>query len=1482
MNWKSTIALLILAAGAGAWLWKGDTWAPRLANRTAPADPAELTALEADFTPATVTRIEIAPPGGDVFAFERTAAGWQQSGNWPLRTVEVNELVDTVATLRTRFRPVALGEGADLAPFGLADAQKPLAVKVGVKGKEKPYELLFGEPALKPGETAFTRPAFVRVNGANEVLKLGPDVMPVLRRPADSYRRRQLFADVERVKFTGTAPPFPMPGQPPEPPAPTTVTLPGPGVEEVRVVDRSARPDPKTKADEQPKWHEGGSFALRRTGPTPAPTVTEKNAEPTVHPDRLAEAWALESPVRDRTDPATLQRVLAAVPDLWAETFVPAKDASFALDHPYSIAQMLPTLEPFPAALVRFHPNAAVLDPLAAKVPAPARAKLDKSEQSVTVKTKDGLPVTVKFGGTVITTREETETVTPPIPGAEPRTETRTASTTYRYAQVEGNPQLFTLPADKVSALFVKAGELAEPRVAAFKLAEVRSVAIARPGAPAIVLNRKKGDPKATAPAARLDRWEIDQKPNPVPADTDEVEDFLSRVSGFRGAPDTDTYTRALDPATSVVVTVVTREKRPDGDPDAPAQEHKILIGAPDAARKLPVQLAGWPRVALIPDRTGAPPPGWLGATLFPTRLEPVFRRDSVAFRSRKLFDTADPATKLTGVTVDGAGGFALRHETGADARDVWKLTAPIASAADEKAAEVLRTKLADLRATEFLAESAANPAAFGLDKPKFTAALAFSNGRTYKLEVGGPRTDKKGEVYARLDGGAVFALPAAESDALAGGALTLLPLQVWAVPMEKLTGVEITREEAAKAESFALAKDGTNWKLTGPFAAPVAFLDAQPAVSALATLPAVKYETLAATDLAKYGLDKPFAKVKLSFLEVGSDGPRPTAKAVVIGGVTPGSLDRYAKLDEPTAPVFVLPAQYLAAVQTPPLSLLDRNLLLIDPAKIAKVQIAGDKPESAVTLTKGEKEKWSAEGAAFAVDSIVVTQLAAMFAPLPVEKLAAYGDAVKWADFGLDKPEYTVTVTLAGDKPVTRKLQIGKADATGGRYVRADDGPAVGVIPAFAAQALARTKLDFADRTLLTFKPDELLGLARTKGKDEFELAPGAGDGWDVTKPAKQKADKLLMEELADVLARLRADKVAAFGKKADVYKQFGLDTPEAVVTLTVGEKAEQKVLRFGRPVDAAKPDGDRYAALDGPGADAAVCVIGAALANKLLAPPVSFRDRTIVKFVDADKLELERGPRKVTFAKVNGTWKVTAPLAADAEQAALDDLVNELARLRANDWAADKPTPAELKTFGLDSPEATWTVSNGDKGVLTLRLGKRLPDGRVYALTPTGAVALLGAPQSAKVLAEYRTRKPWALDGFQADAVAFTRGDKSFAFQKTGAAWSDPAAPLDAVSTPAVTDLLAALAGLQVERYAVDADGNAALFGLDKPELKLTVLTKDGPRALEIGGFVGGTDNKQRYARVVDKGRSDVFVLSAADTARLARDRAAYLLKK
>jgi hypothetical protein len=1480
MNWKSTLLLLILAGAAGAWLWKGDEWLPPWAPQSTPADSPTVTAFERDFTPANIVYIEIIPPEGDSFLFVREADGWSQPGGWPLRRAEVNELVDTLGSLRTRFHPIPIVAG-DLTPFGLAEAQKPFVVKVKTATAAE-YMLRLGEPPAQAGDVPFTRPAYVQVNNAPEVLKLGPDVMPVVRRPADAYRRRQLFSEVERVKFAG-APSFSQPGLPPEPPVPNTLTLPGPAVQQIQVQGKIVR------LWGHPIWFASENFTLQRIGPTPRPTVTERNAEPTVQPDRLADAWAVESPRRDRANPTTLQRVLAAVPDLWVEKFLASRDVGFAVDHPYAIAQMLPIpLEPFPALLARVHPSGAFLMPLADRVAPEARAGLDRSPYAIRVTQQDGKTVSVKLGGFTFVQREEIETIRSPIPDVTPRTDKRLVTEAYRFAQVEGNPQIVTLPVEKLQPIFTTAGDLIDSRVARFSADEVWAITIFRPGQTPIQLTRKKGNPRAFNREDREDRWLIEGGRNPLLADRDRVEELISRITNLRGDPTTDLYradprSRGLDPDRCVRITLLAREKRPAGEPDAPAREYTILVGTPDFAQaQLPVQLAGWPRITLVKDRlaTTTAKSSWLGEALFPERLEPTFRRDAITYRSRKLFDTADAT--LTGIAVEGEKGFTLQHYKQPDGGEGWKLTVPITSETNPQTLEPFVSQLTGLQAREFLVEQPTNLAEYGLDKPTFTVRLTFSNNRHYTLEIGKPRPGQKDEVFARLDQGAVFTLAATTTERLAAGPLELLPQTVWSVAPHAIRVVEITRFDKPH-ESFTLTSEGTNWKLTGPFSASVPFLSAQPMLTQLGNLTTTKYASLQVTDPARYGFDKPLAKVKLTYTKKTSNGEQTVTQAVIIGSATAGVFDYYAKLDEDQAPVFVLPAAYLTAAQTAPLALLDRNLLFLDASRITQVQIIGEKPENTVTLTRDDKGEWKAAEATFTVDKLVAAELADTFAPLPIDRIAAYGEAVPWADYGLDKPEFTLVITLKGEKPETRTIRLGKPDAAGGRFVRVDDGLAVGVLSTRAVQALARTKLDFADRTFFSFKADELLGLTRQKGSEELEIGPGAGDGWELVKPMKIKADTRLVEELGETLSRLRAEKVVAVGKKADVFPPYGLEPAEAVLTLTIGEKLEQKVLRIGRPVDAAKPTGDRYAAVESATVEATVGILPANLVNKLLAPPVSFRDRTIARFVDADSLTLERPGRTITFTKVAGTWKVTQPLNADADQPALDDLVNELAQLRASDWVAFQPNPQQIKDFGLENPQATWTVKNGEKVELVLRIGKKTDDGRVYATTATGElVALLGIPQTNKVLGEYRVRKVWTLDAFQAETLTITRGNNRFSLKKDGTTWKD-ATGTDAIDSAAVSDLLSRLAGLQVERYAVDKDADWKLFGLAPPELTITVTLSDGSsRELAIGGVVGGTGDQQRYARVVDKDRSDVFVLSAADTERFTRDRSAYLQKK
>src|SRR5262249_53821725 len=164
---------------------------------------------------------------------------------------------------------------------------------------------------------------------------------------------------------------------------------------------------------------------------------------------------------------------------------------------------------------------------------------------------------------------------------------------------------------------------------------------------------------------------------------------------------------------------------------------------------------------------------------------------------------------------------------------------------------------------------------------------------------------------------------------------------------------------------------------------------------------------------------------------------------------------------------------------------------------------------------------------------------------------------------------------------------------------------------------------------------------------------------------------------------------------------KKYGLEPPAAVVTIEALEKNKlvERVLQIGAPVDPMKPDGERFVKAQG---STMVAVMAAPLAEKLVADPRKFRDLTLGPgFVTADRIELERGDRKVTFVKGAGGWKMSAPFDAEAEDEALRELHDMLAKLRANEFVEEKPK--DLAKYGLDKP-THWRVFNGDKEVLHL----------------------------------------------------------------------------------------------------------------------------------------------------------------------------------
>jgi hypothetical protein len=365
-------------------------------------------------------------------------------------------------------------------------------------------------------------------------------------------------------------------------------------------------------------------------------------------------------------------------------------------------------------------------------------------------------------------------------------------------------------------------------------------------------------------------------------------------------------------------------------------------------------------------------------------------------------------------------------------------------------------------------------------------------------------------------------------------------------------------------------------------------------------------------------------------------------------------------------------------------------------------------------------------------------------------------------------------------------------------------------------------------------------------------------------------------LDTLVDQLAVLRAKRIAAYPAKE--LKPFGLDAPAAVFTLKPRDaSAKPHTIKIGQRTEAALTVQDRFVQVDN---STAVGVLPGNLAERLLAAPLEFRNRSIASFSDPDKLIVKRGPRTAIFSKMDGSWKMTSPVEADTEQTDLEDFLKALSRLRADKLVAEKP--ADLKPYGLDKPEARCRVQVGDKEGLDLLIGNREKtegpaktggNSRRYAkLTSVDMVFLLSPELSDKALAEYRNRSVWApLDAAQVDALAYTAGKNLFVLEKVDTNWQVVGKPDTKVKAEAVKETLDALASLKASRYVTDKSVDLLLYGLEPPQLSVEALTRGGKRVLDIGRMEGGT--KSYYARVHEGDEAPVFILSEADANKIVR---------
>lgn len=1162
--------------------------------------------------------------------------------------------------------------------------------------------------------------------------------------------------------------------------------------------------------------------------------------------DHRGKDWELAEPVRDRLDSTSRDALLAAVPDLWAERFnvtaflLPAP----VFDNPASLATDL---------------FFATRDGLR------LREGLTNAERVVTVKYTNGDTVTLEIGN--VSAKRTKMVQMPQQPGMPPGMAQGKMPMTeeYRFAKLRENDRVFEIRADKLKDVFVSLETLREAKIADFKTADARRVEIQHDGED-ILLEKEK------------ENWKI-VKPLAAEADNSKVTELLTKLTDLQ-ARDKDIIDKedpkkyGLDKPAAVVKITVEEASGDASAPrvdlaSAPRDETKdkktrtltVRVGKHDKdKKKLYVMADDWPRINLVDDA-----------------LDPLVQRSALAYRGKRLFDfTSADVAKLA---IDNRGQkFALEHDKG-----VWRLAGPAKAEADSLKVDQLADNLGKLEVLEYVDQTPKKDdlgAKYGLEKSPLSVRIEFTDKKKSPrvIHLGKARGGKDGYFAQLADAkdksSPVFAVSADIHKELTRDSLSYRPLKLWQIFPEEIDALNIRK---AGQKEYSLTRSGIGWKISGPFEANALDDAVQKMTAELGSPKIERYTAHEAKDLSKYGLDKPALRVEVK-TKVGRDPKESAAARVLLIGKTvdKDSTSRYAKREGDSA-IFQVSNALVVATDRGPLDLLDTTLLRLDAASLANMHVQFT--DSSLTLEK-KGDAWRVKESPagdFPIDAEASDSLGSLWANLRAERFADYGTSVDWSKYGLDKPGVRVALKAkaSGTAAPEHTVELGNevAAAPGARYVRVDKGPGVAVLSPRLTRRLERNYLDYVDRNILKFDGGAVVSLQRHMGSKVLEVAK-KDDAWQVVKPTEEKADDKGMQDLLGQLGGLRAERIAAFPIKDR--KKFGLDSPSAILTVKLsGErKPTEHLLKLGKTTGK---DGERYALVDD---NPAVAVLPAALVEQLMGSPLTFRDRTIARFGDADRLRLERGPRTAVFRKIDGTWKLTEPLQAEAEQDALDDFLGSLARLRADALVAQAKDAAALKKYGLDRPAARWRLHAGDKEVLDLRIGNPEARGqRRYAkLANRDLVFLLDPRLSGKVLDEYRPRTVWTppLDAVEIESLNYRYPRRPFTLEKSGSAWQALGKPDAKINTATVEDTLAALAGLKLSRYAVDKGANLALFGLDKPTLILEAATRSGKRILHLGNTEG--DSQRRYARVADTERSDVFVLDEATCARLLRDLPAF----
>jgi Domain of unknown function (DUF4340) len=396
-------------------------------------------------------------------------------------------------------------------------------------------------------------------------------------------------------------------------------------------------------------------------------------------------------------------------------------------------------------------------------------------------------------------------------------------------------------------------------------------------------------------------------------------------------------------------------------------------------------------------------------------------------FRDKKLTDLA--MGQISRVVLKTPTGEMEWQKTG----DHWEIVKPLRARGDDQKIGDLIAQVTTARIEQFVADDRGDLHPYGLAEPRGSITLFGENDKSGQmLQVGSVPEKNKDQVYVRFSArGFVYTLPKKIEEILDTKPNDVRDRHLARIDQKILDRITIDAPGKGKT---VLARKGETWTIASRNNAPANSQEVRRLLDSLANEQVAKFVEDVASNLPKYGLDKP--QLQITFSSFASENTAETKAgeepfATIAFGKVEGN-EVYARAGEEPF-VVAVNRGILEKIFADPLQWQELSIFKFKPEQIHRFSVMTDNEQA---LVRDANHKWTWAKGSGAINETNVQSLLNTLSKLR---------AVRWIgatvpQHGFDKPQLTITFTTSPDDKATHKLTVGGAAPNGMWFAKVDE----------------------------------------------------------------------------------------------------------------------------------------------------------------------------------------------------------------------------------------------------------------------------------------------------------------------------------------------------------------------------------------------------------------------------------------------------------